>query len=240
MGSLRKNWLLLIALIALLAFWGLALTGTFPAPQQHQQVAKISSQFELQESVQDRTAEALARYTELLAGFTFLLFLSTVVQGCLIWRQIRLAREEFIASHRPKLRVRLVRIAKPTPGNPVTVQFTVANVGDSEALNVVAKFTMEIFVTQATKSVAEFDVIDKLAPGEPHQVEREMSTIFDPHWADVPWSIAGDIRIHGHVSYTDRNGIGRRTAFYRFATSNLNRFRLPDDADIERDYEYED
>jgi len=47
--------------------------------------------------------------------------------------------------------------------------------------------------------------------------------------------------VSGIIRYMDDNGVFRRTAFYRVATRDLNRFVKPDfDATTAADHEYED
>src|SRR3954469_4439472 len=49
----------------------------------------------------------------------------------LVDEQVKLARDEFNASHRPKLRVRQFRNVSKTPGDDFEIHFVCANVGDS-------------------------------------------------------------------------------------------------------------
>lgn len=46
-------------------------------------------------------------------------------------KAVKLASAEFIASRRPKLRVRMVSIDRPVEGNLITVRYEVINVGDT-------------------------------------------------------------------------------------------------------------
>jgi hypothetical protein len=179
--------------------------------------------------------DPVAYHTGWLTLFTLALAAIGFAQGALTDSQIALAREEFIASHRPRLRVRLVKIKDHEIGKPIKIEFTVANAGDSEAQEIKAQVTVSI---QSDGSSAEkkFDIGPMLAPGEPLEISQTINLPWQSSWKPG----TRDVRVHGHIAYKDKNGIARRTGFYRFSSPDLNRFRLPADADIERDYEFED
>jgi hypothetical protein len=76
----------------------------------------------------------LASYTGSLSTFTFCLVAVTVGlvvigvwQGFQLQKSVRLAREEFLSTHRPRIRVRRVLVDKDR------VSYTIANVGDTPA-----------------------------------------------------------------------------------------------------------
>ena len=78
-----------------------------------------------------------------VAGFTLMLWISTdklwkasATQLCQAQTQLDLAREEFIATHRPRLVVRGVGFAQGDGGDdsePESVEFVIANVGETDA-----------------------------------------------------------------------------------------------------------
>lgn len=179
--------------------------------------------------------DPVAQYTLWITWFTGVLTVVGLAQGFLNYWQIQLAREEFIASHRPRLRIRLVKVKTKNAGDPVGIEFTVTSAGETEAREIKAEVTLE--VQSDGGSVKEtFTIADELAPGEPQVVSRVMNMAQPIHWKPA----MGDVRVNGHISYKDKSGIVRRTGFYRYSTGDLNRFRLPADTDIERDYEFED
>jgi len=84
--------------------------------------------------------EAIARYnqwltifTGILAGFTAILAVATVGLGAMNFFQLRLARAEFISTHRPKLIVRQFVFMQPLPDQVLKVEFSIINIGDTEA-----------------------------------------------------------------------------------------------------------
>ena len=184
-----------------------------------------------------------------VAIFTLTLTASTIGLWWATHDALELSRREFIASHRPHLRVRLVRIDEPEVGHPMTVRFIVSNVGYSEAKSVTAKVNLQILKVlpdkwglsnQPSAFLGSVNVAEALAPGQRSEVELITGTKPDADWGVRAKLVQGWVHVHGEICYRDNNGISRITAFYRFSTNDVNRFRLPEDGDIERDYEYED
>jgi hypothetical protein len=153
--------------------------------------------------------------------------------------EVELARREFVVNHRAKLRVRLVRLGKTNIGQPVSILFRVVNVGDLEAKNIRADLHLVVADDKAAHWHEEFAVADSLVAGKSEVVQRLTTTPRKDDWGKR-WAAEARIRIHGSISYTDESGIVRQTGIFRYSTEDLNRFRLPNDKDIERDYEYED
>jgi hypothetical protein len=165
-----------------------------------------------------------------------------IVTGGLIWvahQQSKIARQQYVATFRPRVRIRLVMLGKATVGEPMTIHFTVANVGGSVAKKVRCGITFEV-PKEAVWTDKDFAIADILNMGQPLEVKRSSTEPRRAEWATKGWGADGAVRIHGYVTYEDDLGIRRRTGFYRFSTADLRRFRLPPDDDIERDYEYED
>jgi hypothetical protein len=124
-------------------------------PPLHPECDKNSRQYdpkevhcEKSEPLWERTLDdPLLIYNALLTCFTAILAGVGITQGVLIGRQIRLGREEFNASHRPRLRVRNInvrrfgetavtaagRIRNPSIGDVFSGQMYVSNIGDGDA-----------------------------------------------------------------------------------------------------------
>ena len=102
------------------------------------------------ETVWDRTlADPVAYYTLWLMIFTGVLGVVGVSQGILIYDQIRLARDEFNATHRPILRVRKPLIIDLSPrfpragvskGEVVKGSIEVSNVGEATAIVIGSRY----------------------------------------------------------------------------------------------------
>jgi hypothetical protein len=72
--------------------------------------------------------------TILIAVFTYVLYRSTSKLWEAGEKQFKLARDEFISTHRPKLIVRQFVLAKPVPGEVIKVEFSIVNIGATEAI----------------------------------------------------------------------------------------------------------
>ena len=191
------------------------LTGLSPvAADQHIKPAP--------ESRADAAAEALATYTEALAWFTGLLALVGVGQGVLIWQQFRLARAEFISTHRPRLRVRSFN-ANLVEGQPIRLSYTVVNVGDTPAHitthNVIVSVKEMPRLGHKTfskdRSEAMSTQVETVQAGASYEclTGEDQDLKFNPNWN---LGVAGGhLTIQGKIEYRDDNGVIRRTAFFR-------------------------
>jgi hypothetical protein len=81
----------------------------------------------------NRDKEIVAAFTVILALSTIFLWIATRDAARAARRQIGLARDEFISTHRPKLIVRQFQLDAPQPDHIIKVHFSVINAGDTEA-----------------------------------------------------------------------------------------------------------
>jgi hypothetical protein len=121
---------------------------------------------------------------------------------------VKVARDEFNATHRPKLRVRCM---KPNPfGNPVEVQYAIVNVGETPAI--IKRHEITLCKAKETLQGVSLEC-PQLERGE----SRTFGTNFDAQF-EYGWGIAADssiLTIQGIVEYEDKVGILRRTGFLR-------------------------
>jgi hypothetical protein len=175
-------------------------------------------------------------------------------QTDILERQKEILRQEFIATHRPRLRMRLLRIEKPELGKPIVVQYEVVNVGETNAQIVDNTVTIRIDGFETPKypgdppKPAQFNFTrqiffaNDLRQGEALLARGEI-TNFDAAWGFNgigEWWV-NRLFVIGMIRYMDNNGVLRRTRFYRVATRDLNRFVYPEfEAATAADHEYED
>jgi hypothetical protein len=188
-------------------------------------------------------------WTEAGAVFTGLLFLVSAIQAALfVWQlrkiseQGKLARDEFSATHRPKIRVRLLRVKPLEIGKPVQIDYVVANVGENDAVKLRSEITLKVLVGDLNREKSwthEFP-IDDIVTGACVIPLHITDAIVAPDWSEVLKDPTGKIRIQGAITYEEKTGIRRKTGFYRECSDDLNRFNRFGTADIQRDYEYED
>jgi hypothetical protein len=178
----------------------------------------------------------------LMAVFTAGLWRST----SRLWKaseiQIRLARDAFSATHRPRLVVRRmgVELVKDTP---ITVEFTIVNTGEEKVTS--CNWNTVIMLLNVAGGVHgqlhyETDTADfhdgPLSVGEGMKKRIQDKTSLAP--SDLADIEKKKVVLHvvGHVAYSDRAGITRQTGFFRYYDAEKRRFRVIDDPE----YEYQD
>jgi len=181
--------------------------------------------------------------TIFIAAFTIVLAIVTRRQGLLTREAIKLARDEFNATHRPKLRVRRMR-PHPTDCTPVGVQYAMVNVGETTAIIKRHELTATIYLTtlctqpddSEAKQTPQSITLDcpQLEGGESRLFY--FSTNIDSQYG-LGWGMANsNLKIRGIVEYEDGVWIKRRTGFLRTYDVTLGCFRKSGDAEEE----YED
>jgi len=231
------------------------------SPQKYRETAQENSTKTKpnQKAAKNGTEESIANYTGWLAVLTGLLAFATIGMGAATIglyvageRQLRLARDEFLSTHRPKIRIKHFWLGNDIwHGEPITVNLTCVNNGTTEAI--LGAIGIKYFVIKEGKSLP---------------IEPDIPTIINLSGARLPcgfnWPIKG-ININriltpeenadiqqgrfklycvGYINYLDASGRMRITGFCRVLTFPQDtlahagncRFRVFDDPD----YEYED
>jgi hypothetical protein len=107
------------------------------------------------QSPNEKPDKAIARYTKELAYFTAVLAIATIGLGIATIFQIRLARAEFLSTHRPRMRLKAIWLASADGqtsnpalrvNEPLVVRLDVVNFGNTTAfitrLNLASVFVM--------------------------------------------------------------------------------------------------
>lgn len=189
----------------------------------------------------------LSIYTEALSDYTLWLVVATIVlggigayQGWQLRKTVRLARDEFNATHRPRIRVRRVALERDKEKR---VSYVVANVGDSPAYitggmaNLV--YRPRILGLPNLQKIEGITInSETLGPGGQHNFyivrEEVMQEFQSEHQLVHPDNHTRTLYCYGFIKYTDDLGAIRETGFCRaFKSDN---FVRTDNAD----YEYED
>ena len=168
------------------------------------------------------------------AAGTIMLALCTLVLASATRRQVQLAREDFIATNRPLLRVRRFRHSRASAPDDerISANFIIVNVGNSDA--VLAESRGAIALVPPT--VVPMPIYDGLPPVIEPRVFAP-GTSAEGFILDRPDRQRGVmLRVYGLLSYTDRIGNVRTTAFCRQFNSATHRFEIVNDPDGE----YED
>ena len=178
----------------------------------------------------------LARSTDDLASFTKALFYATAVLGIgtcgLLWLGFRqskdtrvalaLARDEFNATHRPKLRVRLFRLQPLTDGRSIMLSFAIVNVGDTAACLQRMEPILDIEPLAGTGKPEPQALGNPFTPG--HKIiggaqyvvglGRDADIEYNHLW-QIGRHPSASLTVSGTIEYSDDNRVVRRTAFRR-------------------------
>jgi hypothetical protein len=174
--------------------------------------------------------ERVADYTEVLAYFTALLALIGAFQAVLIFLQIRLGRQEFIATHRPRIRVRFLQENSTSPDGRHSAFITIANVGDTEAIVTAIGGDMGVrwkadrhWMAPGIRASAagRKPPPNNVMKGGEHRTYTLSSA--DPlQYVGVPEIMRNaDLMALGEIIYEDRNGVIRRTGFLWYWDNDL-------------------
>jgi hypothetical protein len=179
-----------------------------------------------------------AYYTLWLTLFTGVLASVGIAGGVFTWQQIRLARGEFNATHRPRLEIRSLRHSRDTGAGPDIFGFIVYNSGGSEASivesNISFEFMSEPFPLEPPYS-ADRDSMGKpkIALGATHpvvwtiQLNASGMLQYDLGTDDPP-------NLFGYVIYEDSSETRRTTVFCRRWDDPSNRFVSVQNEEYER------
>jgi hypothetical protein len=135
LGRVKKALPYIAALAFLLLFFGVGIWESSHPPQSPSQNRTAPQKYAPNyEAKKEGPEEAIARYNKYLAWFTAILALATIGLGIGNFLQIRLARAEFISTHRPKIRIKHVVLKRDIwQENPIVIDVTCVNVGTGTA-----------------------------------------------------------------------------------------------------------
>jgi hypothetical protein len=161
----------------------------------------------------EKADDRIADYTWWLTLITAALVVVSLFQGCILILSNRtaaagvaLAKDEFVATHRPVMRVRGVKLLEG-----VKIGYVVANIGQTKAiitrhnLSMVYKHSKEVGV-QKIYPVANPGYIC-LESGASQNIVADIGTY------DLAWGLFNGAFIKGVIEYEDGIGIKRHTAF---------------------------
>lgn len=153
-------WICYAALMGLLV--GASFDSAFFIPQNYSSGEQQNSAIDHKslEERQEATNELLADYTKWLARYTGLLFAATLAMGLATiglyasgQDQIKLARDEFLSTHRPKIRIKHVWLISEmlVYDEPFTVRVVCVNRGRSDAFMV--DYNIGFFVVRRGRGI---------------------------------------------------------------------------------------
>jgi hypothetical protein len=217
--------------------------------------------------------KALVDYTKWLMRYTGLLFAATLGMGIATiglyasgQDQIRLARAEFLSTHRPRLRLKAMWLTSPdgeisAPAlqvrSPLTVRLDIANWGNTTAyihrinlLSLIIPFGQQLPQRPPYNESNDqgFEIFN-VAVISGQTFTRAFSDGYRLSPQDLRTIQGGERRLYfvgGTIDYRDGNGLPRQTGFCRYlhflnlppTAGDHGRFRAIDDPDPH--YEYQD
>lgn len=176
------------------------------------------------------------------AVFTGLLVTVGVIQSALFLWQLRLiaeqgriTRDQFNATHRPKMRVRFVKGPDPVDADRWLFRAYIANVGDGPAIIKSARLQLlqrvdgkDVSVELAVPTAGPITI--EIGAGLTIQQKAVDFTIFDSVWH-------APLTLQGRVIYEDRSGNSRITSFSRERLDSQSKWRI---SETYPEDEYED
>jgi hypothetical protein len=178
----------------------------------------------------------------LMAVFTASLWRSTSKLWKASEAQTKLARDAFIATHRPRIVVRRMGV-ELTKNAPIIVEFSIVNIGEEKVTK--CNWNTVIMLLNVAGGVHgqlhyETDTADfhdgPLGVGEGKKKWIQDKTDLAPSdFTDIEKKKV-ILHVVGFVAYTDRAGVTRQTGFFRYYDAENRRFRVIDDPE----YEYQD
>ncbi len=179
-----------------------------------------------------------AAATVFIGIYTYVLARVTGRQARLTREAIDLARQEFISTHRPHLKVRFVKMASPMPGAPLAISYEIVNVGQTNAEIVRNEKEIIVHVPGAIEPI-RFS-----GGGDLNKPIPAGGRVLDSHSTGTPyrpeWNLTSPAGVYvvfrGTIEYRDANGVNRRTAFDTHRDPHELSFHPTDNPD----YQYED
>lgn len=167
-------------------------------------------------------------------------------QADILEKQKEIAREGFIAAHRPRLTVRFINCPEPIIDAQPTADLRVANTGASDANYF--SIGADIFRRTNNRIVpGGWSAIPQTVPLNPVvEPSQELTftvigkdTLNENHVKYVVEHRSDELCLIGIIVYEDRNGTKRTTSFFRKYNPDQRRYMRVSPHDAHADYEYE-
>jgi hypothetical protein len=185
------------------------------------------------------TSDPIALFNLILAFSTVGLWVATISLSRAGNSQIKLGREEFIATHRPKIIIHVVEITRREVEEDVFIGASILafNIGESPARNVEVRgqiFMGDNFAVDVQRPVVKTFI--EVLNGQ--KLRAEIKT--DHRVVNAAAGMRTGLHFYciGWIAYWDENGHRRETGFCRRAQFGLNGDRWVSAGKPEHEYEY--
>ena len=228
---LRQLGVAVVALMALVV--GMWMAGFIPTEvqscvyddQAHQKVCAsqnfvLFSLRQIEIFLNDISPALTAIATAAIAGFTYTLYISTKESARITNDALKLARDEFIATHRPRIFVQTVFLADFGELGESLIDFWAVNAGETNA-KIVSFFAFPYILDPGGEFIPNFDKPGPttpkdalvLAPGEPVLIRAASASIVSEYMNHVVGE--SELFVVGQVEYMGDDKISRVTGFCR-------------------------
>jgi len=186
------------------------------------------------------TSDPIALFNLILAFSTVGLWVATISLRRAGNNQIRLAREEFIASHRPRIRInRIFPIEKLFPNTQTRLIIEAANIGDTKATITEVGFDIYIEGQPFNAIPQPYPGSEPVPPGKEARMTAFSNRMLSEAEINAIETGISEWRLLGIVNYTDDNGVMRSTSFMRVYNRAMSRFVKVTEYDPDYDREFE-
>jgi hypothetical protein len=194
----------------------------------------------------DWTPEAItAAATVVIASFTVVLGIATGLQYRAVMAQVRLARDEFNATHRPKIEVLSFEpLLEGLEEEKIQVFFTYVNRGAS--LATIVEIATKIVTNNDRNPLRPGVILDRckirntiLESGERHEWTVDSNILLSHHkWRAEPDAPKEGyvVRCVGCIRYADARGTKRETGFCRRLSGDGTQWFVEQNSDYEYSY----
>jgi hypothetical protein len=189
------------------------------------------------------TDAVIAAFTVVLAIVTAGLIIVGICQTRQVAKTIALSREEFISTHRPRLKIREIDWDNSLGTPPIKISYAVVNVGETPAH--IFERRNRIYFSQTDEPLhgrvgwttdQMFHEENTIPGGKRGYFQYETTGKIHDEWPSRVINGKLGLKVVGEIGYRDNNGVERWVGFLRSYDWKFRRFRIVDDPD----YEYAD
>jgi hypothetical protein len=176
-------------------------------------------------------------------GFIILTLIANAAATIANWRATNIATKQFIAAHRPRLKLRWSQVTRLETGQPIEVNIALANIGDTDAqifrVGIDCVIRVNGAITNSDTSQIEYTNDPKIAPGREKTLPKVCACTPDDNEVILINSGAVELCLSATVIYKDNNGTARVTGIFRIHDPKRGVFvkATPDDDYADDDYE---
>jgi hypothetical protein len=182
---------------------------------------------------------SLWQSTHLLWGETKTAAAAAAQQAALTLQTIELGNKEFIASHRPRIRIRRIHFSHFTLNESIQIRVQAANIGETNAK--ILAMGVDIYNPGLKYDASPKEIFDlpEIPPGKEAHLDFLVRRPWSQGQIDALKNDKLPVWLLGIIVYEDGNKTVRDTSFVRVYSPSFERFINAPDSHPEIDREYE-